>query len=137
MRRALRTMLPTSVLQLLNTDGQEPMPFHIVNKINEGERHAKVGNDWLRGVERNLAHQKLPVPSAVVHDTGLTSTSTQDEFGYGSFDPRMSVSSYKSMLRGIPPPWNSITKSSEKDEAPRKPAAVNDILGGELHGVRT
>jgi hypothetical protein len=108
-----------------------------MNKINECERHAKVGNDWLRSVERNLAHQKLPVPSAVVHDTGLNSTSTQYEFRYGSFDPRMSVSSYKSMLRGIPPPWNSITKSSEKDEAPRKPAAVNDILGGELHGVRT
>lgn len=129
-------MLPTSILQFLNTDGQEPMPLLCmsrvcVNKISAGEKYAKDGNDWLRGIERNLTHQKLPVVSAVVHDTLSNASSHQtSSCGYGNFDPCMTVSSYKSMLRGMTPPWNSTTQSLEKDETTRK-SSVNDILGGE------
>lgn len=135
MRRALRTLLPTPILQLLNSDGQEPLPLLCMsrvcaNKIKSGEQTAKDGNDWLRGVERNLSQQKLPIASAVVNDTGETVRSNlgHTSVGYGNYDPRMTLSSYKSSLRSMPPPWRSKKLSEKEDTSPM----VTDVLGGKL-----
>ncbi|KAL3782882.1 hypothetical protein HJC23_006934 [Cyclotella cryptica] len=119
MRRALRSLLPPTVSSFLNPDGQEPLPLICMsracfNKIKSGEQAAKDGNDWLRGIERDLSHQtKLPAASAIVKEKGTkTGPSAQEttsivSFGYGQYDPRITISSYKSSLRNMPPPWKS------------------------------
>eukprot|EP00956_Cyclotella_meneghiniana_P018943 scaffold31990_cov95-Cyclotella_meneghiniana.AAC.4 len=136
MRRALRTLLPTSILQLINTDVQEPLPLLCMSrtcaqKIKLGEQAAKDGNDWLRGVERSLTQQRLPIASAaIMNNTESFNQSAQRgshaPFTHGAYDPCMTVSSYKASLRGMPPPWKN--KKLEENVLD-KPSYITDILG--------
>jgi hypothetical protein len=141
MRRALRTLLPTAVLQMLHNDGQEPLPLLCMsgvcfNKIKSGEKAAKDGNDWLRGVERST-QQKLPIASAVSNIAGVAPNAQEGAcqallVGYGNYDPRMSISSYKSSLRSMPPPWKST--DTKDDDGTSHQLAFTDILGGKFRG---
>jgi len=135
MRRALRVLLPTNVLQLMNPDGQEPLALQCmsracINKINSGEQAAKHGNDWLRGVERNFAQNKLLIASPVTYDTDIQEGLRHVNVGYGNYDPRMTISSYKSSLRSMPPPWK--TKKVKKDDTTPNQSVSTNILGCEF-----
>lgn len=137
MRRALRSLLPPAALALLSIDGQEPLPAicmsaSCLNKIKAGEKNAREGNDWLRGIERDLSQQgRLPPPiaGAVVNEkgaaVGLDAQEGQVSIGYGQYDTRTSISSYKSSLRNMPPPTKA-RGTSEQDKAPQQ--LVTDIL---------
>ena len=142
MRRALRTLLPTSILQLINTDVQEPLPLLCMSrtcaqKIKLGEQAAKDGNDWLRGIERNLTQQRLPIASAIMNNTESYDENAQRgshvPFTHGAYDPCMTVSSYKASLRGMPPPWKN--KKLTEENVSDKPV-YTDILGGKLISKR-
>lgn len=139
MKRALRTLLPAPVLQLLNPDGQDPLPLlcmsrNCANKIKSGEQAAKDGNDWLRGIETNLTQQMLSMPSAVASETGPSSPSSTTignvSLPYGNYDPRMTISSYKSSLRSMPPPWKAELITEKSSGSSQAPACSTDVLGG-------
>lgn len=141
MKRALRTLLPAPVLQFLNPDGQDPLPLLCMskscfNKIKSGEQAAKDGNDWLRGIETNLSQQMLSGPSAVDSDMGPTNPSSTGvgnfSSPYGSYDPRMTILSYKSSLRSMPPPWK-VECAAEKSSGYLQASSYStDVLGGKF-----
>lgn len=139
-RHVLRSMLPQNILGLLNVDSQEALPLlcmsqSCLNKIQTGEKAAKDGNDWLRGMEQNMRKRKarsaLYDQSQIIQPSsqpnGCTSVAGKQEVhadtnhfvvGYGEYDPRMTEQQFKHLLRNLPPPWkNGISgKKSKEDE---------------------
>lgn len=141
-RRVLRPVLPPSATALL-PDGQEPLPSLCFSrncflKIKNGEQAARDGNDWLRGMERDLRQRgsrsihDVPIASAVVHpkQRNLQSEDARPiSFSYGRYDPaRMSEHSYKQSLRNMPPPWKCSKKDSEDEGGSGRLTSVTDIL---------
>jgi hypothetical protein len=130
MRRVLRSMLPPNVLQLLNVESQDTLPLlcmspTCLNKIHSGEKAARDGNDWLRGMEQNMRKRKArsltDEQSHIIHPRSISGAGKQDEdqvlVGYGEFDPRtMTEQQYKHMLRHLPPPWKNGKKEKYDSE---------------------
>mmetsp|Transcript_4842 Transcript_4842/g.10672 ORF Transcript_4842/g.10672 Transcript_4842/m.10672 type:complete len:654 (-) Transcript_4842:111-2072(-) len=137
-RRVLRPMLPPSVLSLLNYDSQqESLPSMCFSptcllKIQQGEKAARDGNDWLRGMEQNLRMRKTrsmqEMQLATEHlqtmgrnnnvsstTKGLHQDANSLSVGYGQYDPRMNVHQYLSSLRNLPPPKGETDLNSESD----------------------
>mmetsp|Transcript_54534 Transcript_54534/g.115848 ORF Transcript_54534/g.115848 Transcript_54534/m.115848 type:complete len:656 (-) Transcript_54534:26-1993(-) len=122
-RRVLRPMLPPSALSLLQSQ-QESLPSLCFSpscllKIQQGEKAARDGNDWLRGMEQNLRMRKSRTMQEMQLATDHLQTmarnlpiimkgARQDSnllaIGYGQYDPRMNVHQYLSSLRNLPPP---------------------------------
>jgi len=144
-RKVLRPMLPPSALSSL-PDNQEPLPSLCFSraclmKIKNGEQVARDGNDWLRGIERDLRQRKsrsvpdVPVASAVVkpytRSTGgglIDPQSESSKSKYGQFDPKcMTEHSYKESLRSLPP-LRSDKSDSKGENSTSSPCSVLDIL---------
>lgn len=116
-RRSLRPMLPPNVSTLLNFDSNEPLPMLCYSPkcllaIQNGERAARDGNEWLRCMENRIHRtrsaqepqlgpnhlQPMERDSSHLSDVELT-------FGYGQYDPRrMTEHQYLTSLRNLPPP---------------------------------
>lgn len=119
-RRALRSMLPQSVLALLHVESQEVLPLlcmspSCLNKINNGENAAKNSVEWLRGMEQNI--RKRRARSTLDDQSQLQQTVKQETqtFGYGEYDPRMTEQQYKHLLRNLPAPWKNGVKEEEEN----------------------
>lgn len=132
MRRVLRPMLPPGVLSLL--DGQQESLSSLcfspacLLKIQQGEKAARDGNDWLRAKEENLRlrkSQSLESAAAAEHlqamgrnsSSRLKGAQVDANFavGYGQYDPRMNVHQYLSSLRSLPPPRGKEGLQNPKD----------------------
>ncbi|KAL7550327.1 hypothetical protein ACHAWF_013567 [Thalassiosira exigua] len=101
-RRVLRPMLPPSAMTLLNSDSSEScFSPTCMQKILNGEKAARDGIDWLRGMEQNLRLHgtRETVFPACPQNTGPKSIA---DFGYGQYDPRMSEHQYLNLLRNLP-----------------------------------
>eukprot|EP00986_Skeletonema_menzelii_P000422 scaffold124_cov153-Skeletonema_menzelii.AAC.11 len=130
-RRVLRSMLPQSVLTLLNVESQEVLPLlcmspSCLSKIQNGEKAAKHSIDWLRGMEQNI--RKRRARSTIDDQSQLQQNVKQETFGYGEYDPRMTEQQYQHLLRNLPPPWkNGIKEDDQKSERKLNPVAMVPI----------
>lgn len=129
-RRVLRSMLPQSVLALLNVESQEVLPLlcmspSCLTKIQNGEKAAKNSIDWLRGMEQNI--RKRRARSTLDDQSQLQQNVKQEpqSFGYGEYDPRMTEQQYQHLLRNLPPPWKNGIKEEEEED--QKSERVNPV----------
>lgn len=113
-RRVLRPLLPPNILSLLNVDATESLPLicfspTCLQKIIYGEKAAREGNDWLRGVEQNLRMRTQSLQDTQQSSDAISSKGLRQDidFGYGQYDPRMSEHQYLNSLRNLPPPWKA------------------------------
>ncbi|KAL7543458.1 hypothetical protein ACHAXR_012739 [Thalassiosira sp. AJA248-18] len=135
-RRVLRPMLPPSVLSLLNIDTNESLPLSNMSptcllKIQNGEKAARDGLDWVRGMEQNLrmrkarSIQEMQLASNQLQTGRNSSTTRKDvDFGYGQYDPRMSEHQFLTSLRNLPPPWKRGEKELKRDSSHASPISL-------------
>ena len=116
-RHVLSPMLPPSILPLLNFEGHESLPFPCyspicLHKIQNGEKVARDGNDWLKGMEQRM-HRHRSMQEAQLQSTernsvmlkkGLQQGGDAVSFGYGHYDPCVPEHRYLNSLRNLPPP---------------------------------
>lgn len=114
-KRALRSVLPSSVHSLLHTEDMESIATQCfsklcLQKIRNGEQIARDSNDRLERLEQSLGRGHA-VDSQLKDEKVIG-------IRYGQFDPRSSTESYLAAIRNMPAPWKigavarDVTKNS-------------------------
>ena len=142
-RRVLRPMLPPSVLSLLNIDTNESLPLSNMSptclmKIQNGEKAAMSGLDYVRSMEQNLRMRKartveLQPQSDQAQTMGQSACQKKGQqqvvdFGYGNFDPRMTEHQYLNSLRNLPPPWKNGVKEPKQESSTNSQSSPISLL---------
>ena len=126
LKRSLRSVLPSSVHSLLNTDSNEGalvsqcFSKNCLQKIRHAEQMAKITNERLERQEAELRRRGMPIlekpnrndqhqhhhqQSSRSNLTTETSKNTGSTIKFGQYDPRCPVESYLAVLRQMPAPW--------------------------------
>jgi integrator complex subunit 6 len=119
LKRSLRSVLPSSVHSLLNTDSNEgTLVSHCfsktcLQKIRNAEQMAKITNERLEHQEAELRRRGMPIldkPSRTdqqhqQHHNQKSSKNAASTIKFGQYDPRCPVESYLAALRQMPAPW--------------------------------
>ena len=113
-RQVLSPLLPPNMLPLISFDGHESLPCYsptCLIKIQNGEKAALDGNDWLRSMEqqmhshRSAIREQLPIEQNTAKPKkGSHQGESTVLFRYGHFDPRLPEHLYLNSLRALPPP---------------------------------
>jgi len=136
-RRVLRSMLPQNVLALLNVESQEVIPLlcmspACLSKIHSGEKAARDGNDWLKGMEQNMRKRKARSifdEQSQLHSSQQTAKQEAQTVEYGEYDPRsMTEQQYKHLLRNLPPPWKNGHKLEDEKGDKKSERKINPVV---------
>jgi len=136
-RRVLRSMLPQNVLALLNVESQEVLPLLCMSpacltKIHSGEKAARDGNDWLKGMEQNIRKRRARSAfddQSQFHSSQQNGKQEAMSVEYGEYDPRsMTEQQYKHLLRNLPPPWKNGCKVRDEEGEKKNERKVNPVV---------
>ena len=107
-------------------------------KIQNGEKAAMSGLDYVRSMEQNLRMRKartveLQPQSDQAQTMGQSACQKKGQqqvvdFGYGNFDPRMTEHQYLNSLRNLPPPWKNGVKEPKQESSTNSQSSPISLL---------
>lgn len=117
LKRALRSVLPTSAHSLLHIEAMDSLALQCYSvvcaqKIRNGEQIARDFNERLERQEAGLRRQG----AAQSGDLSTKAYNDEKPLKYGQFDTRTSTDSYLAALRNMPAPWRVGTAGQRTQE---------------------